>query len=216
VFCPNCKCEYLPGVKECADCGVALVDALDSRPANHPKAGGLVSIWAGDDPGECAAVKEALGKAGILFTDQASTGYFIFPSLRLKNEIWMASADEERAEKVLLDLEGRADPTEMTPEEMESMALPESDGIDHEEVTSVPDDIPDDWDNEDVGSEGWSEVWSGGKEDLANTLAACLREIGIASRKVGEAGRWCLMVRSEQETRAKEIVREVVEASPPQ
>ena len=216
MFCPNCKCEYLPGVKECADCGVALVDSLTSSAADHPSDGGLISIWAGDDPGECAAVKEALGKAGIPFTDQPSTGYFIFPSLRLKNEIWVASADEDRAEKVLLDLEGRGDPAEMTPEEMESLALPESDGIDHEEVTSVPDDIPDDWDGEDAGSEVWNEVWSGNKEDLANTLATCLREIGIASRKVGEAGRWRLVVPPGQETRAKEIVREVVEASPPQ
>jgi hypothetical protein len=216
MFCPTCKCEYLPGVKECLDCGVALVDSLDSSPANHPKDGGLVSIWAGDDPGECAAVKETLQKGGIPFTDQAASGYFIFPSLRLRNEIWVASSDEERAETVLLDLEGRVDPDEMTPEEIEALALPESNRADPDEIMSTPDEIPGEWDSEDAGSELWSEVWSGSKEELANTLTACLREIGVASRKVGEPGRWRLEVPPERQTRAKEIVREVVDASPPQ
>jgi hypothetical protein len=212
MFCPNCKCEYLPGVRECADCGVALVDTLDSSPANHPEDSGLVSIWWGDDPGEYAAIKQALEKAAITFTDQSSAAYFIFPSLRLKNEIWVSSADQERAEKVLLDLEGRVDPAELTPEELESLALPVSDDVGQEQDTTIPSSIPDNWDSE----EAVSEAWSGEKEDFADTLAACLREIGIPSRKLGEAGRWRLIVRSEQETRAKEIVREVVEASPPQ
>lgn len=208
MFCPNCKCEYLPGVKECADCGVPLVETLDSSKSNAPADGGLVSIWEGDDPGEFAAVKDALTKAGIPFRDQSSGGYFIFPSLRLKTEIWVSHADQE---KVLLDLEGRAHPSELTPEELESLALPESDEVDPEEDAATS-DIPEDWDTE----ETLTEVWSGEKEDLAKTLMTCLREIGIPSRKAGEAGHWSVLVRPEQESRSKEIVREVVEASPPE
>ena len=34
--------------------------------------------------------------------------------------------------------------------------------------------------------------------------------------KLSEAGQWRLVVRPEQESRAKEVVREVVEASPPE
>jgi hypothetical protein len=212
MFCPSCKCEYIAGVRECSECGVALVDALDIPAMNPPEDGGLVSIWAGDDPGECAAVKEAFGKAGIPFKDQAATGYFIFPSMRLKMEIWVSSADRDRAEKALLDLEGRVDPAELTPDGIESMALQVSDEVDPDQGTTTPNDIPDNWD----GEVEVSEVWSGEKEDFANTLAACLREIGISSRKLEEAGRCRLVVRPEQEARAKEIVREVVEASPPQ
>jgi hypothetical protein len=211
MFCPNCKCEYIHGVKECADCGVALVDALDSSKPNTQAGGGLVSIWEGDDPGEFAAMKDALEKVGIPFTDQSSGGYFIFPSLRLKTEIWVSSSDRERAEKILLDLEGRVDPDELTSEELESLALPESNQDDPDQDES-PADIPDDWDSE----EATTEVWSGEKEDVAKTLMACLREIGIPSRKDGAAGHWSVLVRPEQETRSKEIVREVVEASPPE
>ena len=59
-------------------------------------------------------------------------------------------------------------------------------------------------------------VWTGDSEPLADNLVACLREVGIASRKLSEAGHWSLLVRPEKELRAKEIVREVVEASPPE
>ena len=39
---------------------------------------------------------------------------------------------------------------------------------------------------------------------------------GIPSRKFAEGSRWRVVVRPEQEIRAKEIVREVVEARPPE
>jgi hypothetical protein len=212
MFCPSCKCEYLPGVKECADCGIPLVDMLESPATNLPGDGQLVSLWTGEDPVQCATVKEALGKAGISFTGQASGGYAIFPSLRPRMEIWVSNLDEDKAKKILLDVEDRIDPAELTPEELESLALPESDNLDQDQETANSDEIPDNWDSE----EAVSEVWSGEKEDFAKTLVACLREIGIPSRKVVEAGRWRLLVRSEQEKRAREIVREVVEASPPE
>lgn len=36
-FCPNCGFEYKPGVWECPDCGVRLVDRLpEERPDNSP------------------------------------------------------------------------------------------------------------------------------------------------------------------------------------
>jgi len=75
----------------------------------------------------------------------------------------------------------------------------------------VPINVSEDWDDD----AAVSQVWNGDEEDFANTLVACLRENGIASRKLSEAARWRLVVRPEQEARAKEIVREVVEASPP-
>ena len=202
---------------QCSDCGVLLVDKLEpsamelQQPEGEDE-GALVRVWSGNDPGECAGVKEALEKAGIPFTEQASRGYFIFPSMRLRVEIRVPSSDAERARKLLLDLEGRLDPDELTPEEIESLALPESDVLDDREDTNARNDLPNSWDEDDAVSE----VWSGEKEELATTLVACLREIGIPSRKLTETGRTRLRVRPEDEARAKEIVREVVEAKPPQ
>ena len=127
-------------------------------------------------------------------------------------EIWVSERDQERARKVVLDLEGRIYPDELTPEEIESLELPESDEPDSGDQTSEPENLPENW----YEDEPVVEVWNGDKEEFADTLTACLREIGITSHKLSEAGQCRLVVRPEQETRAREIVREVVEASPPE
>jgi hypothetical protein len=212
MICPICKCEYIRGVTECADCGVALVDALDPS-ASNPQGGlEVVSVWEGNDPSESAAVKDALEKAGIPVIDQESAGYFIFPSMRPKTEIYVSGKNVEEAKKVLLDLEAWDDPEEMTEGERESLELPESESPESDVQASPLLDSSDDWNEDDPVAE----VWNGDKEELADTLTACLREIGIGSRKLSEAGQWRLVVRPEQESRAKEVVREVVEAKPPE
>ena len=210
MICPSCKCEYRAGVTQCSDCGVPLVDALDAAASVRSEDDRIVCVWSGNDPRECAEVREALEGAKIQFADP-STGYSDFPTLRPRMEICVFIADEDRAKKVLLELEGRAHPDELTAEELESLALPASDDVGSDEATNTPTDLHEDWDED----EAVSEVWNGEQEDFANTLSACLRENGIASRQITEGGRWRLVVRSENEARAKEIVREVVEASPP-
>jgi hypothetical protein len=210
MICPSCKCEYRFGVTECADCGVPLVDALDASASAGLKNDRIVSVWSGNDPHECTIVREALEGAKIPFATP-STGYSDFPTLQPRMEICVFGADEDRAKKVLLELEGRTDPDELTAEELESLALRVSDDVDSDEGANIPADLPEDWDDD----APVSEAWNGEQEDFANTLSACLRENGIAARQVTEGGRWRLVVRSENEARAREIVREVVEASPP-
>ena len=210
MICPSCKCEYRAGVTQCSDCGVPLVDALDAPESARTADDRIVCIWSGNDPRVHAEVREALNGAGIPFADP-STGYSDFPTLRPRIEICVFSADEDRAKKVLLGLEGRIGPDELTPDEMGSLALPTSDNVDSDEGTNTPTDLHEDWDDD----AAVSQVWNGDEEDFANTLVACLSENGIASRKLSEVPRWRLVVRPEQEARAKEIVREVVEASPP-
>jgi hypothetical protein len=208
MFCPNCKCEYIRGVRECADCGVPLVDALEPEDANPLDNVRVVSVWQGNDPSECERVKAALENAGIEFLDGDSKNFEVFVPLGSNLEIFVSTADRDAARKIILDEDGRIDPEELTPEGMESLTLPESDQPD----SDGPQDLSAEWNEDDPVTE----VWNGEKEDLADILAACLREIGIASRKLSEASRWSLVVRPEQEARAREVVREVVEASPPE
>ncbi len=212
MICPNCKCEYVRGVTECGDCGVPLVEKLEAPRAGSPGDAQIVLAWQGNDPSEYERVKEALENAGIQYMDRDSNTFQIFLPLGSKLEIWVANSDRERAKKIIGDLEGRVDPSELTPEEIESLALPESDQPSPADNDDQPVGSPENWHEDDPAAE----VWSGDREDLADTLKACLREIGIASRKLPEAGHWRLEVRPEQETRAKEIVREVVDASPPE
>jgi hypothetical protein len=212
MFCPSCKCEYIAGVTQCSDCGVPLVDSLSSETAAPLKHSGVVAVWAGNDPAECVAVKDALTKAEIPFVDQSSNAYFIFRSMRPKTEICVPFIDEQRARKILLGFQGSLDLEELTPEEIASLELPESNGDSPDEEVTLQSGVADDWDDE----EPVSEIWKGDEEHFANTLIACLRENGISSHKIADGSRWRLVVRPDQEARAKEIVREVVEARPPE
>jgi hypothetical protein len=187
------------------------VDALDPVTSAPPEEdGGIVSIWSGNDPREFAVLKEALDKAGIPFIGPVSTAYFIFPSMRPRMEVGVSAADRERAEKVLAELEPVDEHDDFTPEEAASLAPPESEGAEPDEVADVPIEDPGDWDDQEPASE----VWNGDDEEFANTMTACFRENGIPSHKFTEAGRCRLVVRPEQEARAKEIIREVVEGRP--
>jgi hypothetical protein len=101
---------------------------------------------------------------------------------------------------------------EMTEAERAYVELEESDIKDIDSQATLPQDLTEEWYDEDPVAE----VWSGDREDFADGLLACFREVGIASCKFAEAGHWRVVVRPRQESRAKEIVREVVDASPPQ
>lgn len=217
MICPQCKCEYIRGVTQCADCGVPLVHELDSSPADAQEDKEIISVWAGSDSGERSAVRGALEKAGIAVIDQEAPGHLFFPSNQPKAEIFVSPEDVERAKTVLADLGISEHPDEMTEEEREAMALPESDFPESDERASLDEDSPQDWDPQDWNEDDPGiEVWAGDNEEMADTLKLCLREIGIASRKTSEAGRWRVAVRPEHESRAREIVREVVEGSPPE
>jgi hypothetical protein len=212
MFCPSCKCEYIAGATQCSDCDVPLVDSLSSETAAPLKPSGVVAVWAGNNPAECVAVKDALTKAEIPFVDQSSNAYFIFRSMRPNTEICVPFIDEQRARKILLGFQGSLDIEELTPEEIASLELPEASGDSQNEGVTIQSELSEDWDDE----QPVSEIWKGDEEHFADTLIACLRENGIASHKIAEGNRWRLVVRPEQEARAKEIVREVVEARPPQ
>ena len=206
MICPQCKCEYIRGVTQCSDCGVPLVDKLVPEDASdQPR---IVSVWEGSDPGEWERVKGSLEDAGIEFLERDSKGVALFVPTGSTLEIWVSASDRDAARKIILDEEGRIDADELTPEGIEALTLPESDQPDFE----GPQDLSAAWDDDDPVSE----IWNGDNEAFADNLILCLREIGIASRKSGEGDRWKVVVRPAQESRAKEIVREVVEASPPE
>ena len=216
MICPVCKAEYRRGVTQCSDCGVSLVDTLEPSAVELQQQGGedegaLVRVWSGDDPRECASVKGALEKAEISYTDRSAAAYFIFRSMRPKMEIRVPATDAERAQEIIRELLG--DPPAAESEEDTWTGLPANSDADREIPDGAEPEYPTgDWDEE----EAVSEVWSGEEVDFAAMLVACFRENGIASRSLTENARTHLLVRPEDEARAKEIVREVVEAKPPQ
>jgi hypothetical protein len=218
MICPQCKNEYARGVTECVGCGVPLLDALvDSSPEEN-SGDGFVLVWSGRDPREATAVRAALTAASIEFVERSEADADVLTLLGLfvrhqpKREIYVAAADAERAKGVRPDLSFGSHWDGLTLEELKSLELPPTDsqGV-GEQINPTADQPP----TEGKGKE-MLEVWTGDGEDFAGNLVACLNEVGIAARKIAVAGRWRVLVRSEDDGRAREIVREVVEASPPQ
>jgi hypothetical protein len=76
----------------------------------------------------------------------------------------------------------------------------------------TPDDIVEDFDPD----EATCEVWSGEDSRLAAYLNDCLRGVGIACIAVTAGTNVHVLVLPNAETRAREIVREVVEGAPPE
>ena len=77
---------------------------------------------------------------------------------------------------------------------------------------SVPDDKLEDFDS----NNATSEVWSGDDEQMAQTFKDCLREVGIGCVIAAAAGKQVIFVLPSSAARAKEIIREIVEQTPPE
>ena len=59
-FCPECQAEYEPGITECADCNVALVDTLPEADL-----GNYQELYACFDPLEAERIEGLLEAEGI-------------------------------------------------------------------------------------------------------------------------------------------------------
>jgi hypothetical protein len=81
-----------------------------------------------------------------------------------------------------------------------------------ENVDGVPEDVVEDFDPD----EATVEVWSGADEEMAGTFEDCLNNVGIGCVVNDESGKWRVLVLPSSEKRAREIVREITEASAPE
>jgi hypothetical protein len=212
MICPQCKCEYIRGVTQCADCGVALVDRLETEDHASPENARLVAIWRGADAAERDEVGRALESADIPFTFAEAKSIF-FRTSETTLEVWVDEEDQAKASQIVGDLEDRLYPDESPAEEDAAPAPPESEAPQEDDDDAGPDsDLEREWDED----EPVKEVWAGDDEALADTLIACFREVGIAARKAQDAAKWHVVVRPPHENRARGIVSEVVDGMLPE
>jgi hypothetical protein len=109
MFCPNCHAEYLPGVTECADCGVKLVAHLE--PEREPVYVEPVTVLKTSNQSELMIAKSLLEGEGIEYFAKGD-GLVDFVAGRLgfnpvigAIEIQVHPDDEERAREVLAEMQ---------------------------------------------------------------------------------------------------------------
>ncbi len=241
MFCPVCKAEYRPGFTRCADCDVDLVSSLPEQQPQPTEAerADLESpelLWTGIDGGAFARITAALGEAEIAFNDEEPGARLLYSSMRHPLEIWIQKVDHNAARRVLAEVLGTsADDAPPASDEIPvgsksppprglhewaaglaglSPPAPPEPTETEQPAEPVADDLFEDFDPD----EATVEVWSSDVAGMAQMLKDCLRENGIGcaiANAAGAAGAQRVLVRPENEARAREIVREVVEGLPP-
>ncbi len=204
-YCPLCDAEYSESHAACTVCGVALVpEAWRGRPLDERQRQERIElVWRGGDPGAVSEVIHTLRDAGIRHHVQATNDHLVFElgMPRPKYAVRTFASDSARAKELLRDIREASPFVGM---EASALAL----GDEPMEQTAPRHD----W-NPGAAS---VQIWSGEDGALAELLQACLGENSIGVRCEGRSpGTIRLRVMPADEARAREIIREVREASPP-
>jgi hypothetical protein len=240
MFCPNCKAEYREGFTKCSECDVALVSNLpagesDSHVDVPRNSEGLELLWSGVSRALFDRIHDALGAANI-FHKVMEKDFGLLPNLSQSvTFVWIDSRDRASSrsvlEKILVGWGGSEQEADLAPPDtgrmnpyglgrkaykpperrdapFESVSLIESDAPGE----PVPDDIVDDFD----AADATAGVWSGDNDEMAQNLRNCLRENGIACVIAPKGEATEILVLPQREARAKEIIREIIDATPPE
>jgi hypothetical protein len=204
-YCPLCDAEYSEAHTGCTICGVELVpEELRGQPLNERQRKERIElVWRGGDPAAVSEVIHALREAGIRHHVQATNDHLVFElgMPRPKYAVRTLTSDAVLAKGLLVDIR-EASPFVGT--EASALAL----GDEPMEQTS-PEHV---W----KPAAASVEIWDGEDAALSQLLQDCLRENSIGVRCEGQSpGTMRLRVMPADEVRAREIIREVREASPP-
>jgi hypothetical protein len=241
MFCPVCQSEYRDGFTKCSDCGVDLVRQLaDDSEAKEPLwAGQDVSVRsaicdkldAAKIPHEDDSVESKFMPAfpqsiyriqirrrdhdaalnAIREIDVGHSNIRPSPGIVLdRNSDWLRTNAPQR------DLWGRLLNRDASLSESAGdsgiVADASASGDEDEPVEEAPDDQLEDFNPDDATSQ----VWSGADGDLAQSINVCLREVGIGCVVNETRGNFNVCVQRAFEIRAKEIIREIIEQTPPE
>ena len=168
--------------------------------------GSVILVWAGEDPALHATLLEQLESAGIRYSDKVLGDDEVAPTAdplpidwkpRFGFEVAVHSADFTAARAVLETL---------LDEEPADLEIPAQDEAPSAEppLVSVTEIHP------------TVEVWSGTDDRIAQFLTAAMQENEIPIHLEPAGDVTTVLVSAANEARAREIVREVVNATPPE
>jgi hypothetical protein len=186
--------------------GKALVRQEPVTPGD-PDEDPFCSFWKGEDPRIHAELCELLSQQGIPCKTIRRQDHLFNMNTQNAFEIGIPFSQFEKAEAAVQEAYGGSgEPTKK--ENDSTFALPES----TEPSDWHPNWDPDDWCPEDATIA----IWTDNQPEMAELLGAALGENRIHARVAEMDGVHRVFVLPEDEARAREIVREVVEGLPPE
>lgn len=174
--------------------------------ASQPeRQGSLIMLWAGEDPALHSSLVEELEAAGIPFVDKPTGDDEVAPTVdplpldwkaRFGFEVSVLSPNLAAAEKIL---------ERLLDEEPVDMELPAEDDVAPAAIELPPAHL----------SKATAAVWSGDDQERADFLSQALKENEIPVRTEPHGQETTIYVPPEEETLAREIIREIIEGAPP-
>lgn len=235
MFCPQCKAEYRQGFTRCADCDVDLVYALPTTPSDSAETGQATSpgesaedpfcsFWQGDDPRIQTELCSVLDDACIPNKTVRRQDHLFNLSNYPAFEIGVPFSLYEKAETAVKEAFDLGASDIRAAEDMNApFLLSDSNHC----IRKLPSTLAPPSDENIPGpptagntadgplEEATSEVWSGDDASLRGMLVASLRENQIAVRQGNAEEKISLFVLPQDDARAREIVREIVEGAAP-
>lgn len=203
-YCPLCDTEYPANYQHCTVCGVELMaEEMRGRPlSEHELKEKIVIVWRGGDPVAVSEVVGLLRGAGIRHHVESTHDYFVFGLAmpRPKYAVRVLQSEADRAKELLAGItDSPVIGAGISPD------LPEE---------AAPRVHPDEshWN----AAAATMEIWTGDDAAMGRLLEDCLRENKIGFRREGRGPEPLrLFVTKKDEARAREILREVREGTPP-
>jgi len=211
MFCPQCKVEYRPGFTQCSDCEVDLVQALPEGPSPDNE---LTPLWECADQAECVGVCEDLRRADIPYqVDETLGEKTTSMGVKWHYRVQVSRGDFDRA-KELFGIDAPQNTIPRSEDDDEEIVDPTVELAD----AGVPlDDSQrhnaylDPWYPEDATVA----VWSQDADDLSPGTERALDANYIHCRcDSDDSDAKKIFVRPEDESFAREIVREIIDRTP--
>jgi len=207
MFCPQCKAEYRFGFTRCHDCDVDLVERLpetDLPSGAAPSAETPQEVWAGDDQAQCVSLCEKLQAAEIPY------------QVIQRDRQCLKGVDQDFKLCVPPDFQVQAReiidadrPDFPDAEAAKAMELPAEDDLPPAEEGNS------DWTSDWYPEDATVEIYSENSPEIIGMIEASLRENLIRSRTEAPGdGSSKLFVLPADESRAREIVRQITEGAP--